>query len=476
MEPFDITAPLPTGTTLLEASAGTGKTWTIAALVTRYVACGEAKIDELLVVTFTRAASQELRDRVRGQLYEAAEVVADPGKAHPDNALHSWLLDAPPQELATRAVLLTDALTSFDAATIATIHQFCQLVLRGLGVAGDTDSDATLVEDLEQLTTEVVDDLYLAKFSGLASPPWSRETALQIARAVVDDPSSRLEPAAALDEAPDSSAAQRVRFAQSVLDEVETRKRRLGILSYNDLLSQLADALEEKDSPARLRMRGRWKIALIDEFQDTDPVQWQVFQRAFAGVSTLVLIGDPKQAIYAFRGGDIVSYLEAAGLSTQRQTLGMNYRSDQALLDAVQTMLHGSELGSPEIVVHPVEARHPGSRLAGAGAPFRMRVVRRAELGAGPRSKVGVAQWREYVVTDLARDVKKLLTSGATFEGAPLQPGQVAVLAARRNTLQAVQAELQSLGVPAVVNAGGSVFHTPAATEWLTLLEASTLR
>src|SRR5690606_20795919 len=129
-----------------------------------------------------------------------------------------------------------DALTSFDAATIATIHQVCQLVLRGLGVAGDTDSDATLVEDLEQLTTEVVDDLYLAKFSGLASPPWSRETALQIARAVVDDPSSRLEPGAALDEAPDSSAAQRVRFAQRVLDEVKARKRRLGILSYNDLL------------------------------------------------------------------------------------------------------------------------------------------------------------------------------------------------------------------------------------------------
>ena len=68
-------------------------------------------------------------------------------------------------------------------------------------------------------------------------------------------------------------------------------------------------------------MRHRWKIALIDEFQDTDPVQWQVFERAFAGVSTLVLIGDPKQAIYAFRGGDIASYLRAAELATHRQTL-----------------------------------------------------------------------------------------------------------------------------------------------------------
>src|SRR5690606_20266578 len=175
-------------------------------------------------------------------------------------------------------------------------------------------------------------------------------------------------------------------------------------------------------------------------------VQWQVFQRAFAGVATLVLIGDPKQAIYAFRGGDIVSYLEAAGLSSERQTLGMNHRSDQALVDAVQTMLRGAELGSPEIVVHPVEARHPGTRLVGAGAPFRMRVVRRADLGTDPRASVGVAQWREHVVTDVARDIKQLLTSGATFEGAPLQPGQVAVLAARRNILRAVQVALQSLG------------------------------
>ncbi|QCX28863.1 UvrD-helicase domain-containing protein [Nocardioides jishulii] len=472
MQAFDIAGPLPTGTTLLEASAGTGKTWTIAALATRYVASGDARVDELLVVTFTRAASQELRDRVRGQLADAARVLTDPTTADPDNTLHGWLLDADEPEISVRRERLTDALTSFDAATIATIHQFCQLVLRGLGVAGDTDPDAVLVEDLEQLTGEVVDDLYLARFSGTTTPPWDRATAMQIARAVVDDPGATVEPMAALDEQPDSVAAARVRFARDVLDEVETRKRRLGILSYNDLLSQLADALEDEDAPARLRMRHRWKIALIDEFQDTDPVQWQVFERAFAGVSTLVLIGDPKQAIYAFRGGDIASYLRAAELAGHRQTLGTNFRSDAPLLAAVQSMLEGAELGSPEIVVHPVQAKHTEPRLHGAGAPLRMRVVRRHELGVGPRAKAPVDRWRDHVVTDLARDVKKLLTSGATFEGEPLQPGQVAVLAARRATLQAVQKALQELGVPAVVNAGGSVFHTPAATEWLTLLEA----
>ena len=164
VDTFDIAADLRPGTTLLEASAGTGKTWTIAALVTKHIASGDVRLDEMLVVTFTRAASQELRERVRRQLDEAVQLLAEPTRRDPANRLHDWLLTGDDAELARRHGLLTTALVSFDAATIATIHQFCQLVLRSLGVAGDTDASATLVEDLEQLTEETVDDLYLARF------------------------------------------------------------------------------------------------------------------------------------------------------------------------------------------------------------------------------------------------------------------------------------------------------------------------
>ena len=369
MQTFDITADLAPGTTLLEASAGTGKTWTIAALVTKHVASGEVRLVEMLVVTFTRAASQELRERCRRQLDEAVQLLADPSLRDPDNRLHDWLLDADPEEAERRRTHLTAALVSFDAATIATIHQFCQLVLRSLGVAGDTDASAILVEDLEQLTTETVDDLYLARFGGEEKPPWSRAEALELARAVVGDPRAMVEPRAVLADSPDSSAAMRVRFAADVLEEVERRKRRLGVLSYDDLLSQLADALEDTTAAARTRMQHRWKFVLIDEFQDTDPVQWQVFRRAFSDTTTMVLIGDPKQAIYAFRGGDIVTYLQAAESATTTQTLGVNWRSDRPLLDAVQAVLEGSHLGDERIVVHPVEAHFTESRLSGAGAP-----------------------------------------------------------------------------------------------------------
>ena len=472
METFDIARDLEPGVTLLEASAGTGKTWTIAALVTKHVALGEISLEEMLVVTFTRAASQELRERCRRQLDEAVQVLTDPGLRDPVNRLHDWLLDADSPELEARSARLRTALVSFDAATIATIHQFCQLVLRSLGVAGDSDSEATLVEDLEQLTTEVVDDLYLAQFGDQETPPWTRAHALALAHTVVGDPRAVIEPVAVLTEAPDSSAAMRVRFATAVLEEVEHRKRRLGVLSYDDLLSQLADALVEIDGPARARMRRRWKFVLIDEFQDTDPVQWEVFQRAFADAATMVLIGDPKQAIYAFRGGDIVTYLEAAGLASTTQTLGINWRADRPLLESVQAVLEGATLGDPRIVVHPVVAHEQSSRLEGAGAPFRLRVVRRSELGKGPRSKPPVALWREHVITDTAHDIKRLIQSGATFEGRALVPGDIAVLAARRSDLEAAQHALAAVGVPSVVNAGGSVFHTPAAGEWLVLLEA----
>src|SRR3990170_3737678 len=109
MDTFDITRDLEPGITLLEASAGTGKTWTIAALVTKHVAEGKVALDEMLVVTFTRAASQELRERVRAQLDEAVQVLREPASREPDNRLHDWLLTGDEAELARRQTKLSAA-------------------------------------------------------------------------------------------------------------------------------------------------------------------------------------------------------------------------------------------------------------------------------------------------------------------------------------------------------------------------------
>ena len=380
MGPFDITDPLPgVGTTLLEASAGTGKTWTIGALVTRFVAEEGVPLERMLVVTFGRAASQELRERVRTQLVEAERALAGEPVTDPSDLLE-LLLACTTVDRATMHRRVAEALAGFDAATIATTHQFCSMVLGSLGVAGDTDARARLVEDLDELLGEVVDDLYLRAFAyAEADPVFTHAEAHAIARTAVNDPQARLEPAA---EEPGTVAGRRVAFAHAVRVEMERRKRRLGILSYDDLLSQLATALEDEDAPARARMRQRWQIVLVDEFQDTDPVQWQVLDRAFSGHATMVLIGDPKQAIYAFRGGDVATYLQAAATAGRRQTLAVNWRSDAALLEPLQRMLAGAALGDERIVVHDVEAHHQEGRLVGApgGAPFRLRVVRRDQF------------------------------------------------------------------------------------------------
>ena len=136
-------------------------------------------------------------------------------------------------------------------------------------------------------------------------------------------------------------------------------------------------------------MRQRWSIVLVDEFQDTDPVQWQVLDRAFSGHATMVLIGDPKQAIYAFRGGDVTTYLAAAETARTRQTLSVNWRSDQPLLDSFQRLLAGAALGDDRIVVRDVEAHHGESRLVGApvagAVPGAGRTPRRASAAAATR-------------------------------------------------------------------------------------------
>jgi exodeoxyribonuclease V beta subunit len=471
---FDVCGALPSGTTLLEASAGTGKTFTVGALVTRYVAEGVARLDEMLVITFGRAASQELRERVRAQLVEAQRALADPSSADRTNTLIDFLL----REGADRPTMhrrLTDALAAFDSATIATTHQFCQIVLRSLGVAGDTDAGATLVESLDELVVEVVDDLYLARYGADRNPPpFDRAAALALARTAIEDPQAVIAAA----DADDGVGTARAAFAEAVRVEVERRKRRLGVLSYDDLLSRLAIALEAlpsgEEPPARTRMRQRWRIVLVDEFQDTDPVQWEVLDRAFTGHATMVLIGDPKQAIYGFRGGDVVTYLEAARTAATHATLGTNWRSDEALLRRLQVLLEGAALGHPDIVVRPVTAHHPLTRLAGAPhpSPLRLRQVRRDGFRLTKAGLVSAKDARAFIAEDCAADVATLLASGATWCDEPVRAGHVAVIVATRAEGQLIQRHLSARGIPAVMSGGGDVFLTPAGDAWLTLLEA----
>lgn len=467
--------PSPNTTTLLEASAGTGKTWTIGALVTRYIVEGHALPEELLVVTFGRAATRELRQRVREQLTAAYEALRDRViKPEPSDALLALLVTGDEQVLAERERRARSALANYDSATIVTTHEFCSLVLRSLGAAGDFDAGAKLVENLDDLVDEVVADLYLQRYGSLAKAPFQASVASKVGHFAVENALAELTP----NDGGATTAGERREFAVAVRAEVDRRKRKRGLLSYDDLLSRLADALKGTDSPAALRMRERWKYVLVDEFQDTDGVQWDVLDRAFSGYSTMVLIGDPKQAIYGFRGGDIPTYLEAANKAAERRTLATNWRSDADLVDVLQNFLGGAALGNDEIVVHEVRSRGAEPQVVGlpSPAPLRLRQVLAEPTTGDPARQLKAAEAREEIAHDLAADIAVTLRSGATYrdgEGErPLGPGDIAVLMYSLNQASLVTDALAERGINSVVASTASVMTTRGASDWLVLLDA----
>jgi exodeoxyribonuclease V beta subunit len=480
---FDICGPLPSGVTVLEASAGTGKTYTIAALATRYVADG-LRLDELLLVTFTRAATGELRDRVRQRL-TATRAALDralsgtPDAADAQDRLVALLARGDQDAVRRRRDRLAVALADFDAATIATTHGFCQEVLLGLGVAGDIDPGHRFSEDARDLVEDVVADLYVNRFHDDKPPRGlDREQARTVVAAAIGNPSAPLAPLA--HDAPGEAVALRHDLAAAARVELDRRKRALALMTFDDLVTRLRAALDGPSGAAVAEaMRARWSVALVDEFQDTDPDQWAIMRAAFAHPGcTLVLIGDPKQAVYAFRGADVYAYLDARSVAGARPTLGVNWRSDRGLLEGFDALFGDANLGHAEITYRKTEAspEHQRSRLDGApvAAPLRVRVVARHDPDVARTktdwSKAPAA--RAFVARDCAADVARLLASDARAGAAPLSAGDVAVLVRTNAQARTIKAALDAVGVPAVLNTATSVFATDAARDWLALLEA----
>ena len=471
---FDPTMPVAEGITLLEASAGTGKTHAVASLVVVEVAEGRP-LDELLVVTFTRKATGTLRERVWNRLTEAALGLA-PGAPDPSDIVLAHLRRGGPDEVAVRRAHLQRALSDFDAATIATTHGFCQQVLASLGVAGDAERDLVLVENVGDLVADAVDDLFVRRFHAGGDVLFNRKTALAIAEAVIAKPDCAIAPV-------DDNPVDRLRrrFATTLRQRINEQKRRGRLITYDDLLSRLDASIAEDERGAIVaeRLRRRFTMAVVDEFQDTDSVQWRILDRAFGDApSRLVLVGDPKQAIYAFRGGDVFTYLEATKKAEHRHGLTVSWRSDQPLLDALDALFAGARLGDAAIRHRRVTAR-PGAPWCGlegpaVGAPLTVRIASR-DSGTFALTNYGWAakpSVRQFIAQDLAAEAVHILGAGSTIEGRPVGPGHLAVLTRTHREADSARRALQAVGVPAVVHGGTSVLTTDAARDWLDLLHA----
>ncbi len=508
-EVLQLDGPLPLGLSVLEASAGTGKTYAITAWATRWLVEGPApgededarRPERLLVVTFTRAAAAELRGRLRAGLRSALRALDTALQDGDRSGLDPWLLalvDVPTDELVRRRGRAAAALAGFDRATVSTLHAFCRTSLAALGLRGDLLGRESST-DLARVRADVVRDLLLDRLvddplrfddpedrsSGRPHTPSALEKRLHEAlKPVFSNAGARLAPDLATVPAVAVDWADLVREAA---DEVRERLEIASELSFDDLIERMARTLRDPllGPPAASALRGRIRLALVDEMQDTDVVQWDVLRRALLDdpetlgpPADVVIVGDPKQSIYRFRGADVDAYLAASRTADQRRSLVTNHRSSPALLRALDRLLRGATFGDDEIAyvrVGAPDGARPG--LVDVGAPLELRWMPRHDdlLGRGATVAAGPAD--ALILADLALRIVDLLTDGRTTPdeqggSRPLRPGDIAVLVRSHKDAASVIEALDGAGVPAVRPRAGSVLASDAAGQWRTLLAA----
>ena len=275
--------------------------------------------------------------------------------------------------------------------------------------------------------------------------------------------------------------ALRRRFADLVLERLDERRRQRHVQTYGDLLVDLERALTDPGTAQLVQdaLRRQYRAALIDEFQDTDPVQWNIFEAVFAaGDRPLVLVGDEKQAIYSFRGADVFAF-RAARKDISRTTLRVNHRSDELLVRGVNHLFGRAEpevvepFLDPEISFDPVDPKHP-RRLSAGGPPLRLRFLGRDDPTGPPLMSAPLS--REYVAIWLARDIEQLLAAGVQITDGgrrrDLGAHDIAVLVRTHLHGSAAQEALAARGIPCVRHSQDDVLRSPMARELRRLLAA----
>ncbi len=472
--PFDaLHVPLDDGVTLIEASAGTGKTFAITRLVLRLLLEQRvASLSEILVVTFTEKATQELVTRIRRMLREADLVWSDAPPTRTKLNEDLFLLQETHRD---GGAIIRTALGSLDDLGVSTIHGFCQRVL----------SESALETQSPFRTTFVEDDTEPLLRAGL---DWARrrllvnaDTAGQFVAGDGDIGAmvssfarrSRRQPDTRIDFDPLHAAQALVAdFVDSVNLTFDREKERRHLLGFDDLLRKLSAVLvnEGPDGPLAQRIRSRYRAALIDEFQDTDNTQFPIFSNAFRGCP-LFLIGDPKQSIYGFRGADINAYLAAADAAAQRYTLTRNFRSTPDCVAAVQELFTRAsqpflydedriDFPRVEAASHP----EPQGKLASDGCGAMVWWWVDKSLGKkGDFVDKQTAQ--ETIRRATVNEIVRLIDDG-------LPPRCVAVLSRTNSAAQRMKDALDAAGVPAVIGGADDVLSTDEAAELVRLSAA----
>jgi len=587
---FDaVHAELEPGTLLLEASAGTGKTWSLTTIATRLVVEGRIDaVEKLLMVTFTNAATQELRERLGRRLRDARAVLegGDPG----DDVYLKTLVDHP--DAATVTDRIKKAVVDLDLVRISTIHGFCARILQDTafeaGLAFDTDD----TENADHLRETAVADAWRVVVQ--SGPPWraawleiqghrfgeavkdfdrylrARRARhlpqvdslvtidLEVASAfqrLIDDVDALATLAAFLDEGipvtakgvawpqaslrrrlfdghfaadaeswieianllpsrqlfnktrlkkskhwsgvvelltpldelmADAFVALRLEICHEAVRRFEHIKRTVNVRDFDDMIGEVRRRLDDPEASEALvqRVRDVIDVALIDEFQDTDLDQWTIFSRLFAG-KRLILVGDPKQAIYGFRGADVFAYLEAKK-GAEVRSLPENHRSHPQLVEAVNRFF----VAPGAFVIDALDAERVDPAKSAAsraltgddGPAFQLDfldadaakalVATGHEIAPDAIRRASSEIYREAAALRTVETIRNHLRRGITIDGEDFDAGRIAVLTRKHAESRRVHKALREAGIDAVIAGSGDIRATEVYADVVRMLEA----
>lgn len=441
------------GLQLIEASAGTGKTHLIVNLYLRALAVLALPVESVLLLSYTVAATAELRLRVQRRLLQAAEAAS--GRIGADPELAAILAEAgtaraeAPAALAAR---LARAARRLDRARIQTIHGWARQVAADEALALGLPLAARFVEDEDELLARVLADARRAALTdptATAPPPATAPTPSQLAR--LGAPGEQALVAADAEAEETLLAAARERLLE--------RRERSARYGVDEVLARLADRLGGLAGlPLARRLGDRHPVVLIDEFQDADARQTAIFRRLHAaGGGALILVGDPKQAIYGFRGGDLDNYLAVRAEAT-RHRLQRNWRARPALLTGLNLLYGAAGSRAFDAGTPPSGIRYRPLLPAGTIDDAALQLERPALLPAalcfahlpGLQSHGDRAHGEALVARHAAQLVADWRAAAAAGElgRADGQPPGIAVLAENHDQLERLAEALAALGVP----------------------------
>lgn len=589
-------------TCLIEASAGTGKTYTLTLLYLRLLLEKQLPVDQILVVTFTRAATEELRSRIRQRIRDALDALNGEQAAEPQLM---DLLAGLPESQARQ--LLTDALVRMDEGAIFTIHGFCQRLLQDNAFETGTPFQAEFIEQELPLRVRIMEDFWRLHLypadrnmttwftSHWTSPEELLNTVsmtlathgvqlipddivaaltrlrqelhilfpklcsmwqehrddvcsivenntdltrsektyrlkdkvpelLQAMDALAEEPVMPLLIPGILHLLKQSVVAASVKkkctsppehdfflffeefsdlheryeqlcYADTIVqartylhDELEKRKTQQGYLFFDDLLVKVHRALHHKTLGDQFALQAatRYPAILVDEFQDTDPLQYRIFSQIHQCVEHqwLCLIGDPKQAIYSFRGADIFTYVQArrATIAQNRFTMVTNYRSCGPMVRAVNSLFSRPDpflsTDIPFTTVEPAPENQE-QRLTISGnkvVPLNMLLLHPTPGAADLKKSFNKATGDQLSAEATANSIATLLAQGLAGEALintePVSAGDIAVLVRTHSQAQLIQQALSRLSITSVAFSQESVFLTREADQLATVLSA----